>query len=375
MFLTRLKVALLVAAVLALVGVGGGFLAASGSSGGPTAGQPGTGIPPQVGGGAKTVHVGPGKQDPLKEARLRVQSQDNLKHIALALHNYHDTFKHLPGPAIYAKGGPRLGKPLLSWRVLLLPYLEQKDLYNQFKLDEPWDSPHNKKLLAKIPPVYAPVRGPSRVPGGTYYQAFVGKGTAFEPGRRLKFPTSFPDGTSNTIFVIEAARPVPWTKPEDLPYVPDQALPALGGQFGGHAYAALCDGSVMLISKNADEAMLRLAITRDDGQPVDFEKLRAPLLGKNKVDLDLLPQEIGRLKAILKKARADVARAREELAALKEKRKQSAPGGVEGKRNELLRQHAELRAILEHTVRELQALQAEAKRLRDELEQPDPDQD
>jgi RNA polymerase sigma factor (sigma-70 family) len=361
MFLTRLKAALLVAAVLVLVGVGGGFLGA---------GAPAKVVAPQPGGvGPPPVKVA-GKPDPVKEAQLRVQSQNNLKQIGLALHNYNDTYTHLPPPAIYDKGGPRLGKPLLSWRVALLPFIEQNALYKQFKLDEPWDSPHNKKLLAKIPDVYAPVRGPSRVLGGTYYQAFVGKGTAFEAGKRLRIPGSFPDGTSNTLFVVEAARPVPWTKPEDLPFVPEQALPALGGQFRGHAYALLGDGAVMLLSKNADEEMLRRAIIRDDAQVIDFDKLHAPQVGKGKVDLDLLPQEIQRLKDMLAKARAEVARAREEVAALKAKQKRPDP-----KRNALLRQHAELQGLLEHTVRELQALQAEAQRLRDELKKQQPDQD
>jgi RNA polymerase sigma factor (sigma-70 family) len=371
MFLTRLKAALLVAAVLALVGVGGGFLGAGMLPGDPGAGPPGKVRPPQPGGVGPPGGGAPGKQDPMKEAQFRVESQNNLKQIGLALHNYNDTYKHLPPPAIYGKDG----KALLSWRVAILPYLDQVKLYKQFKLNEPWDSPHNKKLLAKIPGIYAPVRGPSRVVGGTYYQAFVGKGAAFEPGKKLSIPGSFPDGISNTILVVEAGKPVPWTRPQDLPYVQDQALPALGGQFGGHFYALLGDGAVALISKNADEVTLRLAITRDDGLPFDFDKLHAPQVGKNRVDLDLLPQEILRLKDMLKKARADVAQARKEVAALKGKRKQPARPGLDPKRNELLRQHAELRDLLEHTVRELHALQAEAKRLRDELQKQDPDKD
>jgi hypothetical protein len=103
---------------------------------------------------------------------------DNLQQIAAAMHNYYDTYGYLPPAAVYGKNG----KPLLSWRVLLLPFLDQNELYRQFHLDEPWDSAHNKKLLAQMPRVY-------RIPGqkdknATFYQVFVGESTIFErPGR------------------------------------------------------------------------------------------------------------------------------------------------------------------------------------------------
>jgi hypothetical protein len=248
-----------------------------------------------------------------------------------------------------------------------LPYLEEAALYKEFKLDEPWDSPHNKKLLAKIPGPYAPVRGPSRVKGGTYYQPFVGTGAAFEPGKQLQI-ASFVDGTSNTLLVVEAATPVPWTKPEDLPYVKDQALPRLGGQFRGHFVALFADGSSMLLSRNADEEMLRRAITRNDGEVIDTDKLRAPQTAEpGKVDLDLIPQDMKRLRVALKKALAEVQEAKEELAALKARLPQR-PLAKTPKDNRLLREHAELWAALERALQELRALRAEKERIRDILE-------
>jgi WD40 repeat protein len=200
-------------------------------------------------------------EDPARDAALRTQSANNLKQIALALHNYHDTHKGLPAPAITGKDG----KPLLSWRVAILPYIEQDALYRQFKLDEPWDSPHNKKLIAQMPPVYAPVRGPTKkVAGGTYYQAFVGKGTAFEPGKKLALQ-NFTDGTSNTLVVAEGATPVPWTSPVDLAYTRGKPLPKLGGEFGGNFHAARGDGSVGFFKKDVDPQALSAAIERGDG--------------------------------------------------------------------------------------------------------------
>src|SRR5262249_51556565 len=91
-----------------------------------------------------------------REAASRMQNQNNLKEMALAMHNYHDVNGKFPPAAICDKQG----KPLLSWRVAILPYVEQDNLYKQFKLDEPWDSEHNKKLIAQMPKVYALPRDP-----------------------------------------------------------------------------------------------------------------------------------------------------------------------------------------------------------------------
>jgi RNA polymerase sigma factor (sigma-70 family) len=194
-------------------------------------------------------------------ASRRVVSQNNLKQITLAMHNYHDVYRQFPPQAITDKDG----KPLLSWRVAILPFLEQDNLYKQFKLDEPWDSEHNKKLLERIPQTYSPVNAKTKEKYETFYQAFAGKGAVFEPGEKIRF-VDIPDGTSNTIMIVEAADPVPWTKPEDIAFDPDKPLPKLGGEFPDIVNAAFCDGSVHTIDKKkTDEKMLRWLILRNSG--------------------------------------------------------------------------------------------------------------
>jgi hypothetical protein len=195
-------------------------------------------------------------------ASRRIQSQNNLKQIGLAMHNYHDTFQRFPPAALSDKNG----KPLLSWRVAILPFIEQDALYRQFKLDEPWDSEHNKKLLEQMPKIYAPVNAKAGEKYETYYQGFAGKGTVFEPGEKINF-ASITDGPSNTIMVVEAGDAVPWTKPEDLPFDSDKALPKLGGEFPDVINAAFCDGSVHTIEKKKiDDKVLRWLILRNSGQ-------------------------------------------------------------------------------------------------------------
>jgi hypothetical protein len=203
-----------------------------------------------------------------------VRSANNLKQIGLAMHNYESANAHLPMPAIYSRDG----KPLLSWRVAILPYIEQDNLSRQFKLDEPWDSPHNIKLLPLMPKIYAPVRGKTKEPHSTYYQVFVGRLTPFIGNQKVGLGR-IPDGTSNTFMAVEAGEAVPWTKPEDLPYDAQvwndrtKPLPKLGGLFPDGFHVLMCDGSVHFLKRDVDELTLRRLIMAADGEVIDWEKL------------------------------------------------------------------------------------------------------
>jgi uncharacterized protein (TIGR03067 family) len=209
------------------------------------------------------------QQKALAEKAEKMTSQNNLRQIAIAMLNYHDAYRGFPAHAIYSQDG----KPLLSWRVAILPFVEEAQLYREFKLDEPWDSAHNKKLLARMPKLYAPVRAKTKEPHSTFYQVFVGPGAAFEGKKGLRIPGDFPDGTSNTLLAVEAGQAVPWTKPADLTYDAQKDLPALGGEFKDGFHIALVDGSSRWIRRGFDVPTFRLLITRNDGQPLDWQKL------------------------------------------------------------------------------------------------------
>jgi hypothetical protein len=177
--------------------------------------------------------------------------------------NYADTNGTLPPAAVRSKDG----RPLLSWRVLILPQIEQEALYKEFHLDESWDSPHNVRLLERMPRVYAPFSGKKTPrPYTTYYQVFVGKGTAFEGPAGMPLG-DFPDGQSNTILVTEAGEAVPWTKPEDLPFDPEGPLPPLGGVFEDSLRVVFASGSVEEYRKEAlAREQFRFRITRNGGE-------------------------------------------------------------------------------------------------------------
>jgi hypothetical protein len=194
-------------------------------------------------------------------AKQRKQVPGQLKQIALALHQYHDRVGHFPPAAMV----DRNGKALLSWRVAILPFLGEEKLYKEFKLDEPWDSKHNKPLLKKMPKAYAPVGRNNKKSYSTFFRPFVGNGAVFEANRGVRI-VEILDGTSNTIFVVEAGEAVPWTKPDELVYDPNKDLPKLGAGFPDGFHAVFADGAPHFIKKKVNQAVLRLLITRADGQ-------------------------------------------------------------------------------------------------------------
>jgi hypothetical protein len=194
----------------------------------------------------------------------RTPTAERMKEVAHGLHHYVDAHTRLPAVANFDKAG----KPLLSWRVHVLPYVGEEKLYKEFHLDEPWDSEHNKKLIEKMPAVF---RGPSHKLNGqgkTVILAPVGADTAFTgktEGRR--FPTEFTDGTSNTILLVLAddAHAVEWTKPDDLKIDLDKPDAGLGRQLE-QFLVALADGTVRLVKPSVSKQTLRNAFTANDGQ-------------------------------------------------------------------------------------------------------------
>ena len=194
-------------------------------------------------------------------------SRENLKMMGIALHSYNDTTGKLPADIV-----DKDGKPALSWRVQILPHMEEDKLYKEFKLDEPWDSKNNKALIEKLPKVYAPIRVKAEK-GHTFYRGFSGADTTFEAGQKLVIPQSFPDGTSTTIAIVEAGDACIWTKPDDVAYDAAKPLPKLGGLFDGDFHVLFMDGSVKLgHTKTMNSEHFRLLVTRNDGHIVDFDK-------------------------------------------------------------------------------------------------------
>lgn len=192
-------------------------------------------------------------------AARRAQASNNIKQIMLAFHNYHAKHSHFPAAAVV---GPD-GKTKHSWRVALLPFLGQQELYDSYKLDEPWDSPDNLKLQNAMPQVY---RDPNSSPDATHtsYVGLVGEGTGLGNGEESVRIRDMKDGTSNTIMVVETTDQVAWTSLTDIKYDPEADLPKLGF-LPGIFTAGLADGAALVISLKAEETV-RAMITRNGGE-------------------------------------------------------------------------------------------------------------
>jgi prepilin-type processing-associated H-X9-DG protein len=199
-----------------------------------------------------------------REAARRAQCTNNLKQIALALHNFQSVNSHFPPAAITDADG----KPLLSWRVAILPFIEQEGLYREFKLDEPWDSPHNQALIARMPAVYFCPSDGLDTQHTTRYQVIVGPGTIFEGDKGIRLE-EITDGTSNTLLVVEAKNPVPWTKPDDIPV--NGLTAGVGSKHAGGFNALMADGAVRFLRMSINPDILQALATRAGGEVVPAE--------------------------------------------------------------------------------------------------------
>lgn len=198
----------------------------------------------------------------------RAASANNLKQLAVAMQMYHDKYKRLPPSVLY---GPD-GKTPYSWRIALLEFLEQSEAhYRQYRFDEPWDGPNNRRLaenrwLASL------FQCPSEAAScNASYFALAGPGTVFEKKMGISL-AEVRDGTSNTIMIVEAKRNIPWSKPEDIPYDPKKPIPELGGLFDEGFHVAFCDGTVRLLPKNMDVDILRALISRNGGETITLPR-------------------------------------------------------------------------------------------------------
>jgi hypothetical protein len=207
----------------------------------------------------------------------------NLKQISLALHNYHDHYGAFP-PAYIADES---GRPMHSWRVLILPFLERSHLYAEYRFDEPWDGPNNRRLADRMPPAYrCPSESRTSPPSHmTSYLAIVGPETVW-PGTASRSVGEISDGAGNTLLVVEShGSGIHWMEPRDLSVVQMARTvnsPAGQGICSCHgankrgargtvAYVVLTDASTRQLPGDLSEERLQALLTIAGGEdgPLD----------------------------------------------------------------------------------------------------------
>ena len=210
----------------------------------------------------------------IRGAAERMQSQNNMKQLTLAMHGYNDANGRLPLAYAPVQGAP--GQQGMSWRVALLPYIEQEPLYHQYRENEAWDGPTNRSLQSVQVTTFQFPQDTKTPPNQTYYQVFVtapGKAPhamfthPTEAKNRVSF-SNVEDGLYNTILIAEAPTAVVWTSPGDMPFDPDQMPPPLGSHFSAGSLVGMADGSTRFIPKTVAPATLKALITRDGNEVI-----------------------------------------------------------------------------------------------------------
>ncbi|HUY93010.1 MAG TPA: DUF1559 domain-containing protein [Pirellulales bacterium] len=207
-----------------------------------------------------------------REAARRSQCSNNLKQIGLALQNYADVYKEFPPQYLADENG----KPMHSWRVLILPYMEQQALYDQYDFNEAWDGPHNSQLAAQMPAVFRCPSDPVTATGGTItsYVGVSGPGTIFDGPKSANF-ANITDGLSNTLAVVEfAGGGVHWMEPRDLDASQLSGIVSppdgqnISSYHPGGANAEFADGHAQFLSSSIDLQFLRALTTVAGGENV-----------------------------------------------------------------------------------------------------------
>jgi prepilin-type processing-associated H-X9-DG protein len=178
----------------------------------------------------------------VREVQRRAVCSEKLQQVAQAMHKFHDANGTFPPAAITDK----TGKPLLSWRVAILPHLgpDGLALFRQFHLNEPWDSRHNRPLLDKMPALYACPDEPRSTAGMTDYVVTVGPGTLFTGSPKGTRIADVIAGTSNTIMITESSQAVPWTAPHEIVAGSSENGPQAGSRHPSGHHIVMADGSV-----------------------------------------------------------------------------------------------------------------------------------
>jgi hypothetical protein len=209
--------------------------------------------------------------DAAREAARRSSCDCNLKVIGLALQNYADRYGSFPPAYVTDARGNRMH----SWRVLILPYLEQKPLYEHYDLNEPWNGPHNSLLVKYMPAIYRCPSDDLARPGETSYAGIDGPGTLWSGSKGSGFG-DIKDGSSTTLSVVEAAGSgINWMEPRDVPFrslakgLMPTTKPGMASRHDGVRKVVFCDGHTSSLNSTIPAKTLQALATRAGGEPID----------------------------------------------------------------------------------------------------------
>lgn len=203
----------------------------------------------------------------------RMRCNNNIHNISLALQQYHDVYGTYPPPFVADNNG----KPLHSWRVLILPFIEQGNLYRKYRFDEPWDGPNNSKLHDIALSIYCcPARSATQPLIETSYTVVVGPTTVFPGG--YSRTADIVDGPSKTILVVEIANSgIHWMEPRDIELaklplaINSSAGRCISSPHKDGAHVALASGDVQFLPNSTQARSIQELLTRADRLPINAD--------------------------------------------------------------------------------------------------------
>ncbi len=200
----------------------------------------------------------------------RTACHNNLRLLALAMLYYHDDHGSFPPACVYDENG----RPAHSWRVLLLPYLEEQALYDAYSFDEPWDGPNNRKLADKMPDFFRCTRSKRAGKDRTHYVVLRGEGSVF-PTKGSTTLKQIRDGISDTILVVELPRgDTPWMAPRDFDaskFSTEFLEPGGSSRHSGVGLVAFADGHSHRVSMSMGAETLEALMTANGNDDINWE--------------------------------------------------------------------------------------------------------
>jgi prepilin-type processing-associated H-X9-DG protein len=210
-----------------------------------------------------------------RDGSLKTYCENNLRQIALALLDYESDHGHFPPPYVADADG----KPMHSWRTLILPYLDRTDIYNAYNFKEPWNGPSNGKLTASIVHFFqCPGDRNNKLSNRTNYVAVIGPNTAWPGDKSSNVERiSEGDGTSNTILLVELPdSDIQWAEPRDLSFdelchkmTPEQRAKIFDAH-GHRAVVVYADGHCEFLTASFLEKNIEALLTVNGGEKIDF---------------------------------------------------------------------------------------------------------
>lgn len=196
-----------------------------------------------------------------RESARRGASLCKMMGLIVAQQNYLDTHGRYPAAGDTSKSQ-------LSWRVRILPYLDEEALYKEFHLDEPWDSEHNRALIPRMPDEFCSLAAEDLPTGKTVYLAVTGPGTAFGDGKTGPTPQDLKDGSSKTVLIVEADpdQAVVWTKPDDWEFDPNEPMHGLGHLYSKGFVVGFADSQTRTIDLHESPTVVKAMMTSAGGE-------------------------------------------------------------------------------------------------------------